>query len=72
MAKWPPQTGPQTILPLDEDQLVLRIGQFNDPDRITPKHICRNLGWIIAGTENDDFSRRELFQQTFEVVVGRD
>jgi hypothetical protein len=51
--------GRQTIserkLPVENDQLILRNGQFSDVDRITPKHVRRYLGWIVAGTKNDDF-----------------
>jgi hypothetical protein len=59
-------------LPIKNDQLILRSGQLSDADRITPKHVRRNLSWIIAGAEDDDFNARELLQQTLKIAVGRD
>ena len=64
------QTISERNLGVENDQLILR--QISDADRITPKHVRRDLGWIIAGKENDDFSARELLQQTLKIAVGRD
>src|ERR1700691_1760522 len=59
-------------LPVENDQLIRRSRQFGDADRIPAKHVRRDLGWIIAGTQNDDFSARELLQETLEIAVSRD
>src|SRR5687768_1479589 len=59
-------------LTVENDQLILRSGQFSDADRITPKDVRRSFGRIIAGTEDDDFSAWELLQQTLKIAVGRD
>src|ERR1017187_9613316 len=59
-------------LPAENDQLIPRSRQFSDADRIPAKHLSRDLGWIIAGTQNDDFSARELLQQTLKIAVSRD
>jgi len=34
--------------------MILGTGQRSDPDRIAPEHFGRNLGRVIAGTENHD------------------
>ena len=57
---------------IENDQTILGTLQLSDPDRIAPDHLGRNISWIIAGTENDDFGARDLPQQTFEVAVCRD
>jgi hypothetical protein len=59
-------------LPVEDDQVILRTGQLSDTDRIAPKHLGRNLGWIIAGPENNDIGARDSAQQTFEIAVRRD
>lgn len=59
-------------LPVESDQLILQSGPFSDADRIATKHVGRNLGWIIAGTEDDDISVGELLQQTLKIAVPRD
>jgi hypothetical protein len=59
-------------LPGEKEQLILGSDQFSDANRITPKHFRGDPGWIIAGTENDDFRARILLQQTLKVAVGRD
>ena len=41
-------------------------------DCIPAKHVRRDVGWIIAGTENDDFSGGKLRQQTLKIAVCRD
>jgi hypothetical protein len=51
--------------------LILRTRHFGDADCIAPKHVRRDLRWIITRTENDDFSCRELLQQTLKIAVGR-
>jgi hypothetical protein len=45
-------------LPVENDQSIPRSRQLSDADRIPAKHVRRDLGWIIAGTQNDDFSAR--------------
>src|SRR6266852_2394879 len=52
--------------------MILGTWQLSDTDRIAPKHLGRNLGWIIAGTENNDVGPRESAQQPFEIAVCRD
>ena len=59
-------------LSVENDQLILRSGQFSDADRITPKHVRGDFRWIVAGMENDNFSARELLQETLKIAVGRD
>lgn len=59
-------------LPVEDDQLNLRSRQFSDTDRITPKDVGRNFGWIIAGMENHDLSARELLQQILKIAISRD
>jgi hypothetical protein len=59
-------------LPVENDQLIPRSRQFSDEDRIPAQHVRRDLGWIIAGTQNDDSSARELLQETLEIAVSRD
>jgi hypothetical protein len=51
--------------------MILSAAQLSDTDRIAPKHLGRNISWIIAGTENDDLGARDLLQQTFEIAVCR-
>ena len=51
--------------------MILSAAQLSDTDRIAPKQLGRNIGWIIAGTENDDLGARDLLQQTFEIAVCR-
>jgi hypothetical protein len=58
-------------LSIEDDQTILGTGQLSDTDRIAPKHLGRNLGWIIAGSENDYIGARDLAQQTPEIAVGR-
>ena len=52
--------------------MILGSGQLSETDRIAPKCLGRNLSWIIAGTENDDLSARDLRHQTFVIAVCRD
>lgn len=52
--------------------MIPRSRQFSDEDRIPAQHVRRDLGWIIAGTQNDDSSARELLQETLEIAVSRD
>jgi hypothetical protein len=59
-------------LSVENDQMILGFGQLSDADRIAPKHLGRNIRWIIAPTENDDLGSRDLAQQTFEVAISRD
>jgi len=51
--------------------MILGTGQLSDTDRIAPKHLGRNPGWIIAGTENNDIGARQSAQQAFEISVCR-
>ena len=66
------QTIAQRKLPAEGDRLILRSRQFSYTDRITTKHVRRNLSWIIAGRKDDEFSGWEMLQQTFIIAVGRD
>src|SRR5688572_6723470 len=50
-------------LTVENDQLILRSGQFSDADRITPKDVRRSFGRIIAGTEDDDFAPGNCFNK---------
>ena len=50
--------------------MVLGAGQLGNTDGIAPKHLGRNIGWVIARTENDDLGARDLPQQTLEIAVG--
>jgi len=34
---------------VENDQLVLGTGQPGDTNRVAPKHLGRNISWIIAG-----------------------
>ena len=35
-------------LPVENNQLIVRSGQFSDVDRVPPNHVCRDIGWIVA------------------------
>lgn len=63
---------PTGHLSIENDQLILRKGQFSDADRISPKRVRRNLRWVVAGAQDDDFGARKLFQQLLKIAVGRD
>jgi hypothetical protein len=63
---------PGQKLPIENDQAILGTLQLSDTARVASDHLSRNISWIIAGTEYDDFGARGLPQQTFEVAVCRD
>src|SRR5216684_6381142 len=56
---------------VENDQMILGTRQLSDTDRIAPKHLGRNIGWIITGTKNDDLGARDLPRQRFEIAVCR-
>jgi len=56
---------------LENHQMILGVGQLSDTDRIAPEDLGRDIGRIIARTENNDPSARKLLQQTFEIAICR-
>ena len=53
-----------------DDQAIVGIGHARNKDCIASKHFGCNLGWIIAGPENDDVGVRHAAHETFK-VAGR-
>jgi hypothetical protein len=52
--------------------MVLGVEQLSNTNRVAPKHLGRNLGRIIACTENNDLGAGDLAQKALEIGVCRD
>lgn len=65
----PGKTDVDGALPLENDDLVLGTAQFGDANRVTPKHVRGDFGWIVAGAENHNPSAGDVLQQAFEVAI---
>lgn len=51
---------------------VRRTGQLGNSNGIAPKHLCRDAGWIVARSENDDVAARDLLHKLLEIAIRRD